>query len=353
VYAKEGKRITSQEIAALAGVSRSTVSRVINGYGNVPEQTRRKVMRVVEQYGYVPHASARVLAGGNNSVIGLFMVDCKSGTAGRKMSLSGYFSPFLAGTIDSASGLGLHVLACMVASSADYADVQRIFLEQTVAGGIFIGEQNSSELKKIIRLGCKVVVVDGGMECGGAVAVNADNFSGAYQMTKYLIELGHRRIAHIAGPQSQLSAQERLCGYRKALEEAGLPFVPELVECGDFMREGGRKATRALLERTAQSAPTAAFFGNDSMALGGMEVIREKGLSIPEDISIAGFDNVELAQYSQPALTTVCLPFQEMSSLAVHGLEDLINGRIAEGCTAQYRVPVEIVKRDSCAAPRV
>jgi LacI family transcriptional regulator len=328
------------------------VSRVINGYGNVPEQTRRKVMRVVEQYGYVPHASARVLAGGNNAVIGLFMVDCKSSTVGRKMSLSGYFSPFLAGTIDHASILGLHVLACMVTSDADYADVQRIFLEQTIAGGIFIGEQNSSKLKKIIRLGCKVVVVDGGMQCVGTVTVNADNFNGAYQMTKYLIEMGHRRIAHIAGPQTQLSAQERLCGYRKALEEAGLPFTPDLVAYGDFMREGGRKATRALLERTAQCVPTAVFFGNDSMAFGGMEAIREKGLLIPEDISIVGFDNIELAQYSQPALTTVCLPFQEMSSLAVHSLEDLINGRIAEGCTVQYRVPVKIVKRDSCAAPR-
>lgn len=340
--------ITSKELATLAGVSRSTVSRVINGYGNVPEQTRRRVMQVVEQTGYVPHAPARLLAGGDCSVIGLFMVDRRGGAAGRRPSLNGYFPSFLAGTIDHAAGLGFHVLACTVASDADYADVRRVFLEKTIAGGIFIGELSETELCMLARLGCRLVAVDGGPDCGAAVTVNADSFGGACEVTRRLIALGHRRIAHIAGPQNRLSGSERLRGYRRALEDAGLPFAPELVETGDFTREGGSAATRALL---ARAAPTAVFFGNDDMAIGGIGVLREKGLRIPENISVAGFDDIEPSRYLNPALTTVPLPLWEMSSLAVRSLVEMVHGKPASGCTEQYRVPVGLVERESCAPP--
>lgn len=340
--------ITGKEIAQIAGVSRSTVSRVVNEYGNVPETTRRKVLQAVEKYGYVPHAQARMLAGAVNPVVGLFMVDRKSSTAGRKVSLSGYFSSFLSGTIDHAGGFGIHILACTVTDAEDYEGVRRMFMDKTVAGGIFIGEQDEAELGELARLGCKLVAVDGRPEVAGAITVNADNFGGAYAMTRRLLELGHRRIAHIAGPRNQLSGAERLRGYRQALADAGLPFAPGLVEAGDFMRAGGYGATRALL---ARARPSAVFFGNDSMALGGMEAIAEAGLRIPEDISAAGFDDIELAEHLYPALTTVRLPFWEMSALAVRSLSDLIHGKLAPGCTAQYRLPVQVVERASCAPP--
>lgn len=348
----EGKgaaRITGKEIAKIAGVSRSTVSRVVNQYGNVPEATRRKVLRAVEQYGYVPHAQARMLAGAENPIVGLFMVDRKSSTAGRKVSLSGYFSSFLSGTIDHAGEYGVHVLACTITSGEDYAGVRRMFLDQTVAGGIFIGEQDETELEELARLGCRLVAVDGRPEVAGAVTVNIDSFGGACAMTRRLLELGHRRIAHIAGPQSQLSGAERLRGYRQALAEAGVPFAPELVETGDFMRAGGYGATRALLSR---ARPTAVFFGNDSMALGGLKAIAENGLRVPEDISVAGFDDIELAEHLHPALTTVRLPFWEMSALAVQSLEDLMHGKLGNVCTAQYKLPVQLVERASCAPPK-
>lgn len=319
----------------------------MNNYSNVPEETRRRVLEVIDKYKYVPHASARALAGIENKIIGLFMVDKKADTEGRKVSDSTYFSPFLSDVIDNANKKGFHVLVYAVGKPGDYRNVRNVFFNKTISGGIFIGQQNDSEIDDIIEGGYKTVLIDrfdtGEKFVRNSVIVNADNFDGAYRATSYLIGLGHRRIAHVTGYTGQLSTNERLEGYKKALQDGGLSFDGKYVAKGNFMRESGFSATRRLFE---QCDPTAIFYASDSMAVGGMQAIQESGRKIPDDISIVGFDDIEITPYLQPPLTTVRLPIAAMSANAVNTLINAIQS--GTNYFAHYVIPVEFVERNSC-----
>ena len=338
--------MNSYEIAKLAGVSRSTVSRVVNNYSNVPEETQKRVLEVIKQYNYVPRASARALAGVENKIIGLFMVDKKTDTEGHKASMSSYFSPFMNGVIDTANKNGFHVLAYIVGKTSDYKNVKDVFYNKTISGGIFIGQQNDHEIDEIIEDGFKTVLIDrldSDEPQKNCIIVNANNFDGAYKATKHLNDLGHQSIAHVSGYAGQLSTIDRMNGYKKALLENGIPYDGKLLVKGDFMHDSGYTATKKLF---TQSSPSAIFYANDSMAMGGMEAIHEMGLRIPEDISIIGFDDIEISSYLQPALTTVRLPIGAMSSSATNTLINAIqNG--TDYC-ARYTIPVDLIDRQSC-----
>lgn len=343
--------MNSKEIAKLAGVSRSTVSRVVNNYSNVPEATRNRVLEVIKKYKYVPHASARVLAGLGSNIIGLFMVDKKNDTRGKKVSMSSYFLPFISGVIDSANKNNYHVLVSAVACADDYNRVQEVFYNKTISGGIFIGEQNDPEIEEFMKDGYKIVSIDNGMiqnrRPENGIIINADNFNGAYQATKYLISLGHTKIAHITGYAGQFSTVERLGGYQKALADSGINLDSALIGKGNYLRGGGYAATKKLLE---ESNPTAIFYANDSMAVGGMRAIFEKGMKVPDDISVVGFDDIEIASFLQPTLTTVRLPMETMSANAVNSLIHLM--RSDTPYYASYVIPVNLILRQSCTAKK-
>jgi LacI family transcriptional regulator len=322
---------------------------VVNNYSNVPDETREKVRSVIEKYNYVPHASARTLAGFQNKIIGLFMIDRKSDTAGKKVSMSTYFSPFMSGVIDEANKNGYYVLAYAVNKPSDYSNIKEIFFNQTISGGIFIGQQSDdANIRQIIKSGYKVVFVDKDIELESdssskSLIVNADNVDGAYKATKYLIQLGHTSIAHIAGYMKQLSTIERIEGYKKALLEAGIPFNHDLVIKGNFMQDGGYFATMKLFQK---EKPTAIFYASDSMAVGGIQAAQELGLKVPEDLSIIGFDDIEISSYLNPPLTTIRMDFSEMASISVNSLVSSIESD--SGFSAHYIVPVELVERKSC-----
>ncbi len=340
--------MNSNEIAKLAGVSRSTVSRVVHNYTNVPEETKKHVLEIIEKYNYVPHASARVLAGVKSKTIGLFMVDKKNNTEGHKVSMSTYFSPFMSGVIDNANEKGYNVLVFAIGKTSDFKNVRDVFYNETISGGIFIGQQNDNEIDDIVQSSFKTVLIDRSFDkddksIKNSIIVNADNFNGAYEATKYLIDLGHRKIAHISGYAGQLSTTDRLNGYKAALTKHEICVDPKMIVRGDFMREGGYTATKKLM---AQSEPTAIFFGNDSMAMGGMRALEEMGLKIPDDISIVGFDDIEISSYLQPALTTVHMPIEVMSTNAVNILIDAIEGDA--DYYARYVIPVNLIERNSC-----
>lgn len=343
--------MNSKEIAKLAGVSRSTVSRVVNNYSNVPEETRARVLEVIKKYKYVPHASARVLAGIGSNIIGLFMVDKKNDTKGKKVSMSSYFLPFISGVIDAANKNNYHVLVSAVGCAEDYRRVQEVFYNKTISGGIFIGEQNDPEIEEFMKDGYKIVSVDNGMTQNrrqeNGIIINADNFNGAYQATRYLAGLGHTKIAHITGYAGQFSTVERYGGYQKALADSGIAPDASLVVTGNYLRSGGYDATQKLLEG---SGPTAIFYANDSMAIGGMQAIAEKGLKVPGDISVVGFDDIEISSFMQPTLTTVRLPTDTMSANAVTSLIHLM--RSDTPYYASYVIPVDLILRQSCAAPK-
>lgn len=345
--------MNSFDIAKLAGVSRSTVSRVINNYSNVPEETRQKVVKVIKEYDYVPHASARMLAGAKNRCIGLFMVDMRDESQGRQVSASSYFSPFTSAIIDIANNSGYTVLVSIISKPKDYKKVKGIYYDKTITGGIFIGvKDNEQEIKDIISGGYRVVLVDQSVKSdeqvySKSIIINADNYNGAYKATKYLIDLGHTDIAHVTGEENQLSSVDRLKGYKKALIDSKIKVKSKFIVKGNYTLDGGYKATKKLL---AKNIPSAIFLSSDSMALGAMQAIDEKGLKVPEDISIIGFDDIEMAKYLNPALTTIRLDLLEMAAIAVKSLISSIEG--SSNFSACYVVPVSLILRETCSKIR-
>lgn len=341
--------MNSIDIAKIAGVSRSTVSRVINNYNNVPDETREKILQIIKENNYVPHASARMLAGAKNRVIGLFIIDMKVDSDGKQVTGSSYFSPFTGSVIDNASKMGYNVLVSIVSKQKDYKKVKETFYNKTISGGIFIGEKNGEpEIKEIIKSGYKVALLDQSVKSDEEVytkciIVNADNYSGAYKATNYLIGLGHSKIAHIAGISENLSAIERLDAYKQALTDSGIPIKSNLIVNGNFTISGGYNATKKLLQK---EIPTAIFCGNDNMAIGAMQAIQAANLKVPDDISIVGFDDIEVARYINPSLTTVRMTLLEMAAIATNTLISSIENN--SNFSANYTLPIDLIERNSC-----
>jgi LacI family transcriptional regulator len=341
--------MNSIDIAKIAGVSRSTVSRVINNYENVPEETRKRIQQIIEENNYVPHASARMLAGVKNRIIGLFIIDMKVDSDGKQVTASSYFSPFTGAVIENASKMGYNVLVSIVSKQKEYKKIKDIFYNKTIAGGIFIGEKNGeSEIKDIINSGFKVALIDQAVKSDEEVykkciIVNADSYGGAYKATNYLIDLGHLKIAHIVGVSEHLSSIERLEGYKKALTDAGITIKNSLIVKSNFTISGGYNATKKLLQK---EIPTAIFCGNDNMAIGAIQAIKEADLKVPEDISIVGFDDIEVAMYLNPPLTTVRMALMEMASVATNSLISSIEND--SNFSANYTVPIDLIERNSC-----
>lgn len=341
--------MNSIDIAKIAGVSRSTVSRVINNYNNVPEETKKKVLDVIKKYNYVPHASAQMLAGKKNKTLGLFIIDTKSADIENKMTASSYFSPFTSAIVDIANKRQYNVLVSLIGTPRDFGSMKDIFYNKTICGGIFIGGRNyEQEIMDLIDRGYRTAVIGQEVREGNdlfrkSIVVNTDSFGGAYMAVRHLIDLGHREIAHISGDMSQYTAVEKLEGYKRALKDAHLDIKDSLINKGDYTENSGYAAARELL---TTASPTAIFAANDSMAIGAYRAINEAGLKIPEDISVIGFDNIEIAKYLQPPLTTVSTSVFQVVSAAV---DNLIRSNEEDmDISACYRIPVELIARDSC-----
>jgi LacI family transcriptional regulator len=341
--------MNSKEIARIAGVSRSTVSRVINNYPNVPPDTREKVLRVIKEYNYVPHASARMLRGKMSKTIGLVIVDLKRDSDIHKIYDNVYFGPFTTAVIDFANQIGYNVLVTTVYRVKDYKKVKEIFYNKTISGAIFIGVRNNdSEIKSLIEDGFKIAIVDqeikeGDDIFGKSIIVNMDNLNGAYEATKYLINLGHKEIAHITGDLDKLSGFARLEGYKKALKEAGISYDSHLVVKGNFIEESGYNAAHKLFKK---AKPTAIFASNDQTAIGAMQALEEMGYKVPEDVSVIGFDDITISRYVKPALTTMNVSLLQMAELCVENLVKSIEGE--SEIIAKFLVSAKLVERESC-----
>jgi len=310
----------SDEIAKLAGVSRSTVSRVLNHYTNVPEATRVKVQNVIDQYGYTPNQAARALAGTANDIIELVIADIDST---RDSSLfRGASSPYFLETIyfmiNAAKEKGLMVLVNVITNPKDFNKIRVNFQTKMIKAGIIIGfPYGNSDVTNWVASGYNVIAVDNftrdEISIHNAKAINSDNFEGGKMATSYLISKGHKKIGFIEG-DSRLSAIERKNGYLSAMNEAGYPIMPNTMIKANYNEEMAYTETKKLLK---SADITALFCSNDIMAMGAIKAIEEEGLRVPEDISIVGFDNHDFSKFIKHKITSVYIDLEEVAKKCV------------------------------------
>ena len=297
---------TIREVADRAGVSTTTVSHVINNTRFVSEDVRRRVQAAMDELGYWPNALARSLRRGETHTIGLVLPD----------SANPFFAEVGHAVEAAAFAAGYSVLLCNTegdcAKEQSYLDV---LAEKHVDGVILIAAGDCLGSLPALSLRLPVAVVDRDLPDIQLDAVLADNRQGGFLATQHLYALGHRRIACITGPSHLTPSAERVIGYREALAAAGLPVAEDLILRGDFHPESGRRGAHALF--ALPDPPTAIFACNDLLAIGVLRAAAETGRRIPDEMAVVGFDDIEIASYVFPQLTTISQPKLEMGRRAV------------------------------------
>jgi LacI family transcriptional regulator len=338
------KRVTSQDVADQVGVSRTTVSLVLNKVPGVQisDDTRRRVIQAAAELGYVPDAAARALASRRSQIIGLVLARDP-----QHLAADAFITQILDGLIDVVHHNGMRLLTDIVAPhhrGGTYLDMVRA---KHIDGMIFSGPRIDDEALKALEVDDFPTVLMGQLPNTSLYSVDVDNCAAARIAVAHLINLGHTRIACITNASTTYTAAEgRLCGYREALETAGLHYDESLVRFGDFNPQSGYQQMKCLLESGPN--PTAVFVASDVVALGAMSAIKESGLMIPGDIAIVGFDDVPFSRFVDPPLTTVSLPATELARKSCEVLFKLI----------QHDLPTEknifldthLVVRRSCGA---
>ena len=335
-----GLRVTMSQIAAAAGVSIPTVSKVINQRSDVAPATRKRVEQVISESGYVINRVARTLRQGRSGLID-FMIDSLDDE---------YTFKILQGVEEALVATDLRVV---IASTVD-AQHQELPWARRLADGstdgtiLVLADTTMNKVLELQRKHVLFVVVDRLGELGAEIpSVGATNWYGGKSATSYLLSLGHRRIGVLAGASEYAATQERLAGYRSALEEAGLRIVPELICYGD---SGVPQAYANMQQLLAlPHPPTAVFVGNDEQCFGVYRALAEHGLSIPHDMSVIGFDDMFYTRHMTPPLTTMHQPLQEMGRTAATMLLRLLEGEELDSRRVELATP--LVKRQSCAPP--
>jgi LacI family transcriptional regulator len=338
---RPGRRATIREIADLAGVSIATVSRVVNGSGYVSEKTRIAVESVIREHRYTANRSARALSAGRTGLVGVTLPRIHPA----------YFSEITAGIAEALYELDMRIVLAPTLHEHDReVDLLERLMHGTTDGGLLVlPEESGSELRTLMTYGYRFVVVDPRRRIDERVAtVSAAHSSGADQATRHLLELGHRHIAAITGPPDMMATEERLRGYRAALAAAGVPADPSLVVESDWEVDGGRQAGAALLE--LPDPPTAIFAFNDPLAIGAMQSVVARGLRVPQDVSVVGFDDTVEAEFVTPRLTTVRQPLAEMGRMGVSLLMRLLENRSFEALHVELATQL-IVRASTGPAP--
>jgi LacI family transcriptional regulator len=327
---------TIKDVAALAGISYTTVSHVVNKTRPVSEEVRIKVEAAIKTLDYVPSAVARSLKAKTTATIGLLVPN----------SLNPYFAELARGIEDYCERNGYCVILC---NSDDNPDKQRsylrVLLEKRIDGLIVASAGGDAGLAEgLTGVRTPMVIVDRGLEGVNVDLVRIDHEYGAYLATRHLLELGHRDIAMIGGPAGTSVAQMRLAGYRRALQEAGVEENRERMLESDFTSTGGYNAAAILLEK---SPPSAIFAGNDMIGIGVLRAAAERNVRVPSELSVIGFDDIQMSRYVYPALTTVGQSILQLGEMAA----EVLLRRIATPhmATEQRIVTPSIVLRESTA----
>ncbi|WJK11906.1 LacI family DNA-binding transcriptional regulator [Pseudomonas fluorescens] len=327
---------TIKDVAALAGISYTTVSHVVNKTRPVSEEVRLKVEAAIKSLDYVPSAVARSLKAKTTATIGLLVPN----------SLNPYFAELARGIEDYCERNGYCVILC---NSDDNPDKQRsylrVLLEKRIDGLIVASAGGDSGLAQgLAGVKTPMVIVDRGLEGVDADLVRIDHEYGAYLATRHLLELGHRDIATIGGPASTSVAQMRQAGFSRALKEAGVEVSPSRMLESDFTSTGGYNAASILLEH---NPPSAIFAGNDMIGIGVLRAAAERNVRVPAELSVIGFDDIQMSRYVYPALTTVGQSILQLGEMAA---EVLLRRIAAPGLATDQRIVTpSIVLRESTA----
>jgi LacI family transcriptional regulator len=335
--------LTLEDIAKQAGVSRSTVSRVVNDHPHVREEVRKRVWEVIKSTGYHPNAAARTLASQRSWMIGLVL----------PRSVSSFFIdpyyPHLTQGIAQACNQYDYTLALFLVGTKE--DEEKIFPRVSRRGlldGILVqsGHIGDRLIDRLVNSNIPLVIAGRPFHSNGVSYIDVDNVDAVYNAVNHLIRLGYKRIGTIAGPDNSTVGLDRKAGYLKALDEQGWDVDESLIAEGDFTEAGGYHAMQQLLAAN----PDAVFAASDLMAVGAMRAVRDAGLTTPDDVAFVGFDDLPLATLSNYSLTTVHQPVVEFGIKAVETLIDLIENGIKPA--RRIIMETELIIRDSCGASR-
>ncbi len=329
---------TIKHVAEAAGVSTATVSRVLSGKNPVSEEVRSRVLSAVESLEYRPNALARSLREETTKTLGLVVSNV----------MNPFFTAVARAVEDAASEKGYSVILCNADEDADKEDFYLDVLFQKRVDGLIISpaRNRSRQLSRYVRAGVPVIFVDRSIEGLGIPTVRVDGRRAIEELVEYLVRLGHERLAIVSGPPEVVSGAERLNAFLDGARKRKVTIPEEYVRLGDFRRESGRQAMRELLQ--LRQRPTAVFAANNLMCLGALQAAKEAGCRIPEDISIASFDDVTWFELLEPPVTAITQPTQELGAMAARMLLEVLE----EDRKSESRIlKAELVVRGSCGVP--
>jgi len=309
------KKYASDNIAELAGVSRATVSRVINGYPHVKLEVRERVQAIIAETGFTPNIIARSLASDRSGVIGLVIPNSPN-----VVFTDPYFPTLIQGITQATNRLKLMLSLFLLETTTDEQRTIRSLLNTGLLEGAIItaDRREDSFVPRFAQSGLPFVLI-GRPETNAALTyIDCDNVGGGYMATEHLIKLGRRRIAMVAA-NDNTAGDDRVIGYRQALQDYGCQDSVDMLAYGNFSLQSGYDAMKVIL----RSQPDAVFVASDTMALGALRAIREAGLRVPEDIALVGFDDFPPALQAEPALTTIRQPVEQLGAIAVEKLYNL------------------------------
>ena len=337
------KAVTIRDVASKAGVSVTTVSRVLNGKDDISEETIKKVEAIIQELGYASSLAARGMRSHRTNVVGLILSDVDS-----------YYSHEIMRGVNRAIvefDKDLIVYTSGVLDKENVAQHERSYvalLNGSITDGVIVVTPTATHFTSHAPM----VIIDPNNETPDYPAIIATNREGALAAMNYLTDLGHRRIGYITGRMELASSNQRLYGYKDGLAAAGIPLNEDLIEIGDYSTEVAVICTRKLL--SLPDRPTAIFAANDMSAIGVYQAAREFGLQIPGDLSVIGFDNLREAAHLKPPLTTIDQSIEKMGAMATEMIVKLVEGEFPSTNRAEegnlYKIPTQLVIRDSCAS---
>ena len=328
--------ITIKEIAKMAKVSHTTVSRALNNSPFINQETKDRILEIAKRLNYVPNFNAKSLVLQKSHNIGLFFSTISNGTS----------SSFFHETIIGVKNILKNKYNLLVQGIDDYNDY--LSLDNSRFDGIIIMSQMDSDnafIYKVVEKSIPLVILNRESNIDSAVNILAAEKAGAYSAVQYLVQNGHKDIAILEGKEGFISSVNRKDGYLQALIENKIEIRQEYIVGGNYDIESGYQGMRKLL--SLPDVPTAVFCSNDNMAVGAVKAVHESGMKVPENISIIGFDNSEFCKYVTPALTTVKKPIREMSTEGAERLMDMLEGQVVKG--ERIYISTELVVRESVA----